>query len=123
MASIVEGGFITREAAAVIPVHRAVKTDSNGKFVAATAGTDLIVGVTPVATKVGYPVGVRLRNAEGTCKVVASAAIAKDAAVTATTGGKVVTTTTANDQVIGYALTAAAADGDVIEVILTNTKY
>jgi hypothetical protein len=123
MTSITEGPFKTFEAAGAIPVHRVVKTDSNGKVVVAAAGTDLAIGVSPVAVASGYPVGVRMRNSGGTVKVVASAAIAKDAALAATTGGKVVTTTTANDQVVGYALQAAAADGDVIEAVLTSTKY
>src|SRR5688500_5136501 len=51
-------------------------------------------------------VGVQLM---GIAKCVASAAVALGAYVTATTGGKMVTTTTAGDEVVGKALSTAAA--------------
>lgn len=56
----------------------------------------------------------------GTTKVVASAAIAEGAKVTAAAGGKAVSTTTAGHIVRAIALEAAAADGDIIEVMLVG---
>ena len=56
----------------------------------------------------------------GTCKVVASAAISIGDKVTAAAGGKAVTTTTAGHIVRAIALEAAAADGDIIEVMLVG---
>jgi hypothetical protein len=38
--------------------------------------------------------------------------------VTATTGGKIVATTTDHDVVLGQTLEAASADGDIVEVQL-----
>jgi hypothetical protein len=60
------------------------------------------------------PCTIRLRTAGGTCKMVASVAIALNGAVWAASGGKVAATGTVE---IGIALEAATADGDVIEVL------
>lgn len=122
MTHYVEGGFKTFVAAADLGANISVKLDSNGKIVAATAGTDVIIGTTVAAVTTGDSTAVRLRSAAGTTIVTASAAISRGAAVTATTGGKVVTTTTANDQIIGYALEAAGADGDLLEVLNSTGK-
>jgi len=54
-------------------------------------------------------------NAEGTVFMVASAAITKGAEVYGAANGKIGTTVSTNEK-IGRALTAAGADGDVIEV-------
>lgn len=54
----------------------------------------------------------------GVSKCVASAAISVLAQLTATTGGKAVTTTTDHHFTIGIALTAATADGDIIDVLI-----
>lgn len=102
---------------AAIVKNRFVKLTSTG-IAASTAATDKIYGVhsgdVDAATGETVPVIVN-----GTAKVTASAAIAIGAYVTATTGGKAVTTTTAGNVVRGIALTAADADGDEIEILLT----
>jgi len=54
----------------------------------------------------------------GTTKAVAGAAITKGARVTTGAAGKVEAAAT-GDYVIGRALEAAGADGDIIEVLLT----
>lgn len=106
---------------AAIVKNRFVKLTATG-IAAATAGTDKIYGVlnadVDAATGETVPVTV-----VGTAKVTASAAIAIGDSVTATTAGKAITTTTAGNVVRGIALTAAAADGDVIEIMLTYFKY
>lgn len=65
----------------------------------------------------GMPVTVAIA---GTCKVVASAAITKGAWVGSTNGGKAVAKTSNGDVVRGFALEAASADGDIIEVLLVG---
>jgi hypothetical protein len=91
-----------------------VKLDS-GKVVVATAGTDKIVGVLYKGGKADTAVTVQKY---GTAKVKASAEILAGAYVTATTGGKAVTTTTAGNVVRGVAEAAAAVDGDLVEIDL-----
>ena len=54
----------------------------------------------------------------GTTKVVAGAAITRGAYVAADSAGKAVTNTTDKENAIGIALAAAAADGDIIEIML-----
>lgn len=94
---------------------------SSGEVVAATAGTDVVIGVTASAVDAGGPADVRLRSAAGTAVVKAGGTVAVGDAVTATTGGAVITTVTANDQIIGYALEAAVS-GDLFEVLLSTGK-
>ncbi len=95
----------------------------------ASAVTDVIVGVAAEAVAAGNVtasnVGVWTpANCPGTVQVIASAAITAGVALGATTGGKVVTVTpkatyeaSAVEFIVGYANEAAAADGDVIEMI------
>lgn len=68
------------------------------------------------------PVNVQLLNSDMTLKMVASAAIAAGAQLEPAASGKVVTLVLGagtTSYIIGVALTAAAADGDVIEVMPT----
>jgi hypothetical protein len=104
--------------------YRYVKLHSTqNQVVVATAGTDKIIGVLLNAPKSGWEARVGLLNGAGTYQIVASAAIALGAYVTATTGGKAVTTTTAGNVVAGEALEAAGADGDLIEILPTNFHH
>jgi hypothetical protein len=104
--------------------YRFVKLDSvQNKVVAATAGTDKIIGVLQNAPVSGGEARVTLLNATGTIPVIASTIIALGAYVTATTGGKAVTTTTAGNVVAGQALEAAGADGDMIEILPMNFHH
>lgn len=65
----------------------------------------------------GDVVAVRLTSAQGTCKMIAIEAIAEAAAVYTETDGKIQDTAQATSFLIGTALEAATADGDVIEVL------
>jgi hypothetical protein len=104
--------------------YRFVKHDSTqNQVIVATAGTDKIIGVLLNAPKSGWEARVGLLNGSGTYQVVASTSISKDAYVTATTGGKAVTTTTAGNVVAGQALEAAGADGDLIEIMPMNFHH
>lgn len=94
--------------------YRVVKVTSTGVDVA-TANGDAIVGVSqngPAATE-----QCTFRFI-GTTKCVASGAISAGNTVTATTGGKITADSTDTHGIVGRALEAAAADGDIIEVLL-----
>lgn len=92
-----------------------MQMDSSGDCEIGEGATDLLIGVLQNTPESGQAARVRFA---GTSKVVASAAIAVGANVTTTNAGKAVTTTTDKDIVIGVALEAAAADGDIIEIML-----
>ena len=102
---------------AVIQPDRFVKKTSTGVDIA-TAGTDIIMGVCNQDTANNSGDTVPVVTA-GTVRVTASAAVSAGAYVTATATGKAVATTTAGDVVRGIALETAAANNDVIEILLT----
>lgn len=58
----------------------------------------------------------------GVVRVMASAAIALGAALRVANGGKVVTGTLGTNRIIGRALQAAGADGDIIEALVNFTQ-
>ena len=93
-----------------------VQMDSSGDMEVAEGATDLLLGVLQDKPESGQAGTYRHT---GTTKVVASAAIAIGDWVTTTNAGKAVATTTDKDIVIGKALEAAAADGDIIEIQLS----
>lgn len=94
---------------------------SGTNVVVATAGTDKIIGVTSEPCSANAVADVRLRSAQGTTLVKLGGTVAIGDAVTATTGGALITTSTAGNQVVGTALEAGAS-GDFIEVLnSTNT--
>jgi hypothetical protein len=101
-----------------------VKLDSTqNQVVLATAGTDKIIGVLLNAPVSGDVAEVGLLSGSGTYKIKASTSISLGAYVTATTGGKAVTTTTAGNVVAGIAMQAAGADGDYIEILPSNFHH
>ena len=87
--------------------------------VLAVAGlTDKELGVAEYGVLSGDETGcVRLRTAPGTVPMVAAEALSAGAAVYTAASGKVGDTATATGFLIGTALTAATADGDIIEVL------
>jgi hypothetical protein len=98
-------------AAGAIAQHLRVKT--TGALVVATA-TDVELGTMETASTAAGPATVRLRNANGTAKMVAAGAITAGNTVYAAAGGKIAASGTI---VVGQALEAATADNDVIEVL------
>jgi hypothetical protein len=91
-----------------------VQLDATGKIEVAEGATDLIVGVLQNAPDTGEQATYRFI---GTTKVIAGGAIAIGAMVTTDANGKAVSTTTDGDVCIGRHIgTAAAADGDIVEV-------
>lgn len=101
----------TDVAAGAIAQHLRVKTP--GALVVATAA-DVDLGTMFLPCTVAGPATVLLRTAEGTCKMVASAAITAGVTVYAAAGGKIAMSGTVT---VGTAMEAAGADGDVIEVL------
>lgn len=103
-------------AAAELDGRRIVKLTGDNQINVATAAADASIGVT-------WPDGAD-KDAEaavithGIAEVEASGAIVRGAWVTAAANGKGAASSTAGDNVIGRALDAAAADGDIIRVSL-----
>lgn len=128
MSHYVEGSFKTFVVGSVdLPVYTAVKfgtAGDAGKLVAASAATDLILGVVQAAAKAGTAIDVHLRSSAGTIntKVGAGGAIAVNAPVTSDASGLGVTASVAGNQILGYALEAGAV-GQVIELLPTTAKY
>lgn len=106
--------------ASAIPQGTMVKFDTDGTVIAATGGTDVIIGIAEQATAANGQCPVIIRSAQGTAKVVASTTVSVGAKLTATTAGEAVTTTTDKHEVVGIALEAATTQGDLIEVIVSN---
>lgn len=107
-------------AGGTIPVNTMVKLHSvEGQVVVTTAITSVPFGVAMTSAVSGGTLKVQQH---GVAKVTASGVIALGAQVVASANGKVETFTGVGATAIsaGVALTAAAADGDVIEVMLAT---
>ncbi|MFI2837553.1 DUF2190 family protein [Mycolicibacterium sp. PDY-3] len=124
MTSFRQGDYDSREAGADLSTKQyyVVKTDSNGKYVLASAATDAIAGVLVNAPKLGETADVANINGSGTFKVAAGGTIAKDAYLTTDANGKAIATTTTGNRVFGRAV-AAAVSGDIVEYRKSNEKY
>lgn len=114
MSQYVETGLRAFTAGAAIDRYIRVKLSSAKLAIAGVGDVDLGV-IEEEAFADGDIRSVRLRTAQGTCKMVAAAAIAADATVYAAAAGKV--DDVVSDVPIGTALEAAAAAGDIIEVL------
>lgn len=95
---------------------------SSGLVVAATAGTDKIIGVMDRPCTAGDDAHVRLRSGSGTAMMRAGGNIAVNDYVTATTAGELIATTTSGNEIVGLALETAVDDG-FFEAILWTGKY
>lgn len=115
MSQNVETRFGTFTAGAAIARFLRVKL-SSGKLAAAGIADKELGTLEEAALADGHVVRVRLRNAGGTRKMTAAAAITLGADVYTAAAGKVsVSAQTA--YLVGTALEAAGADGDIIEVL------
>lgn len=99
-----------------LAAFRRVKLSSSTVVYADQADSTSYLGVTMNAVSSGDLVTVRLKNAEGTFKCVAADTFSAGAALYAADDGKV--SDSSSGSVIGTALEAATAAGDVVEVIL-----
>lgn len=116
MSQWVDGNTRTFTAGAAIAENLRVKLSSS-KLAAAGLAEAEIGTVTRETFADLDLVAVRLRTANGTAKMVASAAISADATVYTAAAGKISSTQGTGAYEIGTALEAATADGDVIEVL------
>lgn len=120
MSQFVKGFSISKISAADLSAKKflAAKLDSTGKVDVATANTDILLGVIEEGSLgSGSPVSVQIA---GTAKVTAGGTLAIGDRVTPTTGGKVIATTTDKQAILGrYIGDAAAADGDIVEILLS----
>jgi hypothetical protein len=113
----------SRTAEGAIPASRIVTMGTTESQVTlATGAADALIGVSQSVVDAADTETVDIHFV-GIVDVVAGGAITAGAWVTATTGGKAAATTTAGDELIGTALTSAAADGDIIEVVLSTSRY
>ena len=115
---LLDKGYIAQS---VIAQFHAVKGGTLDETVTAVTGAaDLIVGVAqqPVVAADVNKQAIDVRHM-GITKMVAGAAVTKDAAVGLTAAGRATPATGAGTRAIGVARTAAAANGDWIDVELT----
>lgn len=95
-----------------------MQQEADGDVAVATAATQDLVGV--LLNKPAAENRAAVVRVFGPVKMIASAAINEGDAITATTGGKAVATTTDTNVVIGYAKTAASGAGVYFTCILTG---
>jgi hypothetical protein len=95
----------------------AVKVDAAGKAALAGAG-DFAVGILQDNVPAGEAARVRI---SGKSKMVADAAVAAGAKVTPSADAQGATATVTTDNILGVAASAAAAAGEVFEVIITHS--
>lgn len=112
----IQGMNKTFNAGGAIGAHELVKMSTAD--VVQNTDEGVPVGAAQYAVAQNAPVAVRLWNSGGTIHVIADGAITAGNAVYAGALGKV---SAAGTTIIGYAMEAATADGDVIEVMPTNS--
>jgi hypothetical protein len=117
MSQFIDGGYKGFPASAAIIQYARVVLASDGTI--STAGlTDKDLGTAQQAAfAAGDIVNVKLRTAAGTHKMVAIEALAVGATVYTEANGKVQDTAASTSYILGTALEAATADGDIIEVL------
>ena len=85
---------------------------------ATTAATDTIIGILQNDPADGEPAEVA---AWGVCKALAAASVTAGAALTTNSTGQVTVTTTDLDQVVGFAIEASSAAGDLIAILVSRS--
>ena len=99
--------------------YHIVQMDASGDAEVGEGATDLLIGVLQNKPKSGEGA---LYRFGGTSKVVAGGVVAIGDWVTAKSDGRALATTTDGNVVIGFALEASLADGDIIEVQLSLSR-
>jgi hypothetical protein len=105
--------------AVAIVAYRLVALQSSGLVqVTGDNSTDVVAGVTVDSCAASGNVAVKLRSSGGTAEIMTNGdAIAVADLVYSDATGKIGTDST--NVLVGYALQASSADGDVIEILLT----
>jgi ABC-type ATPase with predicted acetyltransferase domain len=116
MSQMVDGNVKTFTAGAAIAQFARVKLAAGVVSTAGLAEKEIGTAL-EAAFAAGDVVPVKLRTAAGTHKMIAVEALAQAAAVYTEASGKVQDTAAATSFLVGHALEAATADGDVIEVL------
>ena len=117
MAQFVDTNTKTFEASAAIPKYARVTLANTGK-IAKSGLTEKDIGTALTeAFASGDKIAVKLRTGAGTHKMIASEAIAVASLVYTESDGEVQDTAQATAFQLGTAITAAAADQDIIEVL------
>ena len=120
MPSYKSSGIITQIAGADLVAHQLVMR-SSGKVVETTDENDDAIGAMddqPDAS-LNDSVAIKTLNADGTILCIAAGVVAQDAKVYPAAAGEV-STTSGTAPAVGIALNAAAAQGDLIEVLPVN---
>lgn len=115
MSQHVDSSFKAFVAAGTIAQYSRVVLGSGGTVTAAVLA-DKEIGIAMNAAVSGDLVNVKLRNAQGTHRAIAAAAIARGASVFSAAAGKVSVSATGAYN-LGIALEAATANNDVIEIL------
>ena len=117
MAQYVDTGTKTFQASAAIPKYARVTLANTGLIAkSGLAEKDIGTALTE-AFAAGDRIAVKLRTAAGSHKMIASEALAIAADVYTESDGEVQDTAQATAYLLGTAVTAAAADQDIVEVI------
>lgn len=106
--TFIAGGAIARDLRVTL---------SSGKLAVAGATAKELGTIWEPTYNDGDAVSVVLSNKQGTCRMVASGAITAGAVVYTAAAGKISATQATGAFEVGIALTAAAGDGSVIEVL------
>ena len=117
MSQFVDTNTRTFEADAAIAKYARVVFEADGKVVTAGLAEKEVGTAQTEAFASGDKIAVKLRTAAGTHKMIAIEALAVGAVVYTEAAGKVQDTAQATAFQVGQALEAAAADGDIIEVL------
>lgn len=117
MAEMNDNGIKTFVADEAVSQFARVKLDADGKVTNAGL-TDRELGTaTHEAFAAGDVIGVKLRSGSGTHKMIAIEALAVGATVYTEASGKIQDTAASTAYLVGTALNAAGADGDIVEVL------
>jgi len=117
MAQFVDTNTKTFQASAAIPKYARVTLASTG-LIAKSGLTEKDIGTALTeAFASGDRIAVKLRTGAGTHKMIASEALAIGATVYTESDGEVQDTAQATAFQVGTAITAAAADQDIVEVL------
>jgi hypothetical protein len=120
----VQGGRKTFKAGGDLSAlqYTGVKLNSSGNAIAATAATDKVIGFVQNAPATNDSADVALRNSGGTFKAKAGGTIAVGDLLTIDASGRVITTTTAANEVVGRAIEAAVVN-QITEVLAAQDRY
>ena len=115
MSQFIEACVIPETASGALGQYLRVKTPGN---VALAGALEQSLGTMNAPCTAAGPCAIRVKTAIGTQKMIANTAISAGALVYGAASGKV--SAVANGNVEGVALEAAAADGDIINVLQVN---